>query len=79
MKRRLVMISVIMCALCGAMTGCIHEKIKFQKAMLLDPMMDPAKTEGFYRSLLSEPASMVEHGSGTMGEAVGGTCPTCGG
>jgi hypothetical protein len=60
-------------------TSCIHPKIKFQKAKLLDPMMDPAKTEGFYQSLLNEPASMVEHGTSSVGGAVGAACPTCGG
>ena len=61
------------------LTSCIHPKIKFQKSRLLDPMMDPAKTQGYYRSFFSEPFQMVEHGSGDLGGAMGGSCPTCGG
>ena len=60
------------------LSQCIHPKIKFQKAALLDPMMDPAKTEGFYRSFNNEPFNMVEHGTSDPSGAVGGSCPTCG-
>ena len=65
--------------LTGLTTGCIHPLVKFRKAKLLDPMMDPAKTEGFHASFRAEPTVWNERGTGDVGGAIGGSCPTCGG
>lgn len=65
--------------LLGTTAGCIHPLVKFRKAKLLDPMMDPAKTEGFHASMRAEPSVWNERGTGDVGGAVGGSCPTCGG
>ena len=62
-----------------ALSSCIHPMVRIHKAALLDPTMDPAKTEGMYRSLLAEPQQWLEHGSTDGGGAVGASCPTCGG
>lgn len=61
------------------LSGCVHPRVKYHKAKLLDPMMDPAKTEGFSSSLKGEPSTWNERGSGEVGGALGGSCPTCGG
>ena len=62
-----------------ATIGCVHPKLRFHKKRILDPMMDPAKTEGFHSSMTREPVSLHERGSADVGDSVGGTCPTCGG
>lgn len=59
-------------------SSCIHPMIKFRKQRLLDPMMDPAKTEGFQASFRSDPTFTTEHGNAEGSGAVGGSCPTCG-
>ena len=73
MLRKLIIFS----ALIWITAGCVHPKIKYRKAGLLDPMMDPAKTGGLYSGVLSEPSSWHEKGSGEAGAALGGSCPTC--
>lgn len=65
------------CLLAG-LTGCVHPQVKFRKAKLLDPMMDPAKTEGMHTSLRNEPTAWNERGTGDVGGSLGGSCPTCG-
>lgn len=65
--------------LSGSLCGCIHPLVKFHKGKLLDPMMDPAKTEGLQASFRSEPSLWNERGTGDVGGAIGGSCPTCGG
>lgn len=62
-----------------ALGGCIHPLVKFRKAKLLDPMMDPAKTEGLHTAYRAEPTVWNERGTGDVGGAIGGSCPTCGG
>ena len=59
--------------------GCATEQIRFRKARLLDPMMDPAKTTGFHQSMNAEPTLKIEKGSSDIGGNVGASCPTCGG
>jgi hypothetical protein len=63
----------------GVSAGCVHPMIKYHKAKILDPMMDPAKTEGFQTSFRAEPSRWNERGAGDVGGALGGSCPTCGG
>jgi hypothetical protein len=60
-------------------TSCVHPKVKFQKAMLLDPLMDPAKDLPLLDSTLAGPARTVEKASASPGSPAGATCPTCGG
>ncbi len=62
-----------------ALSGCVHPQVKFRKARLLDPTMDPAKTSGFQTSLNNEPTLRVEKGTTDIGGNVGASCPTCGG
>lgn len=74
----------LMKTLCGVTlmlvgTSCVHPMIRYQKGRLLDPMMDPAKTEGFERSFRAEVTRWNERGALDQGGAVGGSCPTCGG
>ena len=63
----------------AAATSCINPEVKFKKAMLLDPLMDPAKDRGFQDSVLAEPGKKLEHGNGSGTSGSGATCPTCGG
>lgn len=58
--------------------SCVHPKIKYRKAKILDPMMDPAKTNGFYSSFKGEPAQWHERSASSAGGGLGGSCPTCG-
>lgn len=62
-----------------SLSGCVHPMVKFRKARLLDPMMDPAKTEGLHAGFRGEPMRWNERGAGDVGGSLGGTCPTCGG
>ncbi len=75
MNMKTLFIISIMTALLG---GCIHPQVKFRKAKLLDPTMDPAKTSGLYSTFRSEPYQQFEKGSVGSGGASGGSCPTCG-
>ena len=59
-------------------TSCVHPLVKFRKQHLLDPTMDPSKTEGFQSSFKNEPQGWTEKGGADSGGAVGGSCPTCG-
>jgi len=62
------------------LSSCIHPQIKYRKAKLLDAMMDPAKTDGVFTSVLDGEATVgAERGSGEMSGAMGASCPTCGG
>jgi len=70
---------ILIIAVVAATASCVHPMIKFRKHRLLDPAMDPAKTEGFQSSFKTEPQSWIERGSAEGGGAVGGSCPTCGG
>jgi hypothetical protein len=70
-------ILLAVCLLSG-FSGCVHPQVKFRKAKLLDPMMDPAKTEGMHTSLRNEPTAWNERGTGDVGGSLGGSCPTCG-
>jgi hypothetical protein len=73
----LVFSMVILSALTN---GCVHSKIKYQKAKLLDPTMDPGKTSGLYTNILNgEASSGNERGSTEVSGAIGASCPTCGG
>jgi len=59
--------------------SCIHPKVKFQKSMLLDPLLDPAKDQTLLDSVTTEPTRRIEHGDPSGGSGGGATCPTCGG
>ena len=59
--------------------SCIHPKVKFQKSMLLDPLLDPSKDQALLNSVVAESARRLEHGSASGGAGGGATCPTCGG
>jgi len=59
--------------------SCIHPKVKFQKSMLLDPLLDPAKDKALLDSVTTEPTRRIEHGDASGGSGSGATCPTCGG
>ena len=62
-----------------ASVSCIHPKVKFQKSMLLDPLLDPAKDQALLDSVGAEPTRRLERGSAAGGSVGGATCPTCGG
>jgi hypothetical protein len=64
---------------CSSFNACIHPKVKFQKAKLLDPLMDPAKDRPLLDSSLAEPQRRFEKGDSATGSGTGATCPTCGG
>ncbi len=64
--------------LIATLSGCVHPQVKFRKARLLDPMMDPAKTDGLHTTLRNEPGVWNERGTGDVGGSLGGSCPTCG-
>jgi hypothetical protein len=70
---------LVMGLLVPAAVGCVHPRVKYHKAKLLDPMMDPAKTEGFHASFRAEPMTWNERGTADVGGSLGGSCPTCGG
>jgi hypothetical protein len=59
--------------------GCVHPKIGLNRGKLLDPMMDPSKSSGFYSSFVGEPTMVYENGSSFGSGGSGGSCPTCGG
>jgi hypothetical protein len=73
LKRSLLALALL------SLAGCIHPMVKFRKAKLLDPRMDPAKTDGFQTTFRQEPMQWNERGSVDVGGALGGSCPTCGG
>lgn len=61
-------------------TACVHPRVKFQKAQLLDPTMDPAKTSGLAQGttdgvMIGAP----ERGLTAGGSSGSSSCPTCGG
>lgn len=71
-------VGVIICLLLGG--SCVHPKLRFQKAGVLDPMMDPAKTGGLLYTLgHTEVMKNTEKGASSQGGSIGATCPTCGG
>lgn len=65
--------------LLAMLTSCVHPKVKFQKGMLLDPLMDPAKDLPAIDAALNDPLRRVENGNTNPGSSTGATCPTCGG
>lgn len=73
---RFLLVTTAIATLLG---GCVHPKVAFHKAKLLDPMMDPAKTDGLHTAFRAEPQQWNERGGGEVGGALGGSCPTCGG
>lgn len=78
MKYLLVTIAWIM-TISVAAASCVHPKVKFQKSMLLDPLMDPGKDGAFQQAVIADPARRIEHGSSSGAGSGGATCPTCGG
>ncbi len=58
--------------------SCIHPEVPYKKARLLEPMMDPAKTDLLHQTLINEPSLWLEKGGGDGGGAMGSSCPTCG-
>jgi len=71
---RLILLLILL-----ASVSCIHPKVKFQKSMLLDPLLDPAKDQALLDSVTTEPTRRTEHGNTSGGSGGGATCPTCGG
>lgn len=62
------------------LTGCIHPEVGLRKNRLLDPMMDPARTQTLSSGMLtSEPYAGVEKGASQLGGSLGASCPSCGG
>lgn len=61
-----------------ALSACVHPEVPYRKARLLDPMMDPAKTDLLHQSFINEPALWLEKSGGDSGGAMGSSCPTCG-
>lgn len=63
-----------------SMTACVHPKLKFQKAHILDPTMDPQKTAGLVgsptESVMLRSPERAASGSGGLAST---SCPTCGG
>jgi hypothetical protein len=59
--------------------GCVHPDVPLKKSHLLDPMMDPAKTDTLHRAFLAEPSLWLEKSGADSAGAMGASCPTCGG
>lgn len=74
--KRLLLVTLAVCAA----TGCVHPKLKFQKAHILDPTMDPQKTGGLVgaptESVMLRSPERAQTGSGGLAST---SCPTCGG
>ena len=62
----------------SALSSCIHPQIKFRKAGLLDPTMDPAKTDAHHSAFSSEATQWNENAQIGSGSSAGASCPTCG-
>lgn len=58
--------------------SCVNPQVKFKKAHLLDPLMDPAKDPPLSASVLGQPARFNEKGESGSGASSSASCPTCG-
>ncbi|SMF44859.1 hypothetical protein [Pseudobacteriovorax antillogorgiicola] len=70
---------VIMLCVAFTISACNHNNVKYHKARLLDPMMDPEKTDTLMLSLIGESGVWLEKSVEQGAGLVGGSCPTCGG
>ncbi len=78
--KRFISVFFALLAIAIATTGCIHPEVSLRKGRLLDPMMDPAKTQSLASGMTtSEPYTGVEKGASALGGALGASCPSCGG
>jgi hypothetical protein len=68
----------ILLAAGALLSGCVNPDVKFKKAQILDPLMDPAKDPGLAGATLGEPARLNEKGASGSGASAGTSCPTCG-
>jgi hypothetical protein len=59
------------------LTGCVYPGISLNKGRLLDPTMDPAKTDSLSDWQASWAQSRMERSSITNGGSSGSACPTC--
>lgn len=59
------------------LAGCVYPGISLNKGRLLDPTMDPAKTDSLSDVQASWAQSRVERSAITSGGSSGSACPTC--
>lgn len=59
--------------------ACAHAKIRFQKAYLLDPTMNPKSTSGLMSSATQPGAVQTPERASVAGNGfASSSCPTCG-
>jgi hypothetical protein len=73
---RLALLPTIM-MLMISLNSCVYPGISLNKGHLLDPTMDPAKTDSLSDGVSSWPAPRLERSSIASGGSSGSSCPTC--
>jgi hypothetical protein len=70
--------SLLLLIICFSIfSSCIHPKVGIRKSRLVDPMMDPAGSQGLGDSLPASVQGQFEKAVVGGGGAGGGSCPTC--
>jgi hypothetical protein len=61
----------------AGLTSCVYPGISLNKGRLLDPTMDPMKTDSLSYSVATWPTPRVERSAISSGGSSGSACPTC--
>lgn len=61
------------------LAACAHDGIIINRRYLLDPTMDPAKTQPLGQSMLHDVVAGYDSSSQASQVSLNGACPTCGG
>jgi hypothetical protein len=69
---------IIYCAVIFfGVSGCVYPGISLNKGRLLDPTMDPAKTDSLSDSQAAWIRPQMERSAISRGGSSGSACPTC--
>jgi hypothetical protein len=79
MPTKQILLTVILAGLFAGLTGCYHNEIAFNRRYLLNPLMDPSKTNNLGSAAVLKTFSAHEIGAAAGTGSSSGTCPTCGG